>query len=75
MDEKDIRKAANAEVIELKSIFEATQKEDIKRSCNVIFELYKGYVEAGFDKHQALALVIAFMQASLKNQNNTRSDA
>lgn len=69
-NDNDIRKAANAEMFEMNNIISAMQRDDIKRSCAVTFEMYKGYLDAGFDKHQALALVIAIMQAGVKNQNN-----
>lgn len=72
-NDNDIRKAASAEMFEMNNILNAMQRDDIKRSCSITFEMYKGYLEAGFDKHQALALVIAVMQAGMKNQN-TGSD-
>lgn len=71
MDDKDIKKIAEAEVAALRTIVDATEKEDMKRASNMLFAMYKSHIVAGFDKHQALALVIATMQASMKNNSGS----
>ena len=51
-----IRKAANDELAQLNALLEVNGVADIKSTCKAIFQLYKAFVDAGFDFAQALSM-------------------
>lgn len=58
----NIRKAANEERAQLAGIFDATRLAEMKQVCKSMHELYKSFLEAGFDRQQAMQMTIAMMQ-------------
>ena len=68
--DKNIRDAAKKELAELENLFKETNAAEINKACKDMFALYKGFIDAGFDNKQALALLIGAIQGAIHNQKD-----
>ncbi len=65
-NEKDIREAALNEMRELaKSIAEGAGAQSIATACKLAFDLYSGFVKAGFTEQQSMCLLTTMMKGAV----------
>lgn len=57
-----IRKAAEKELSQLRGIFDATEMQNMKAAAKAMHDMYTNFVEAGFDRQQAMQLMISIIQ-------------
>ena len=60
----NIRKAAENEFSQLRGIFDATEMQNLKAAAKCMHDMYTNFVEAGFDRQQALQLTISIIQSA-----------
>ena len=68
-DDDFLKQLAEDETAELRSVFANTHKQEIEAACNIVYDLYKAYCEAGFTSAQAMQLVCSNIASASNGKN------